>query len=106
MKLTKARLKEIVEEELGEVIRPRMDITHGIPPRRDIPPVRPGELRPPDAPAAPAPSRSAELDSLFKTVVATHKVAKADSSVPDHVVRSLSQIAGQVAKLMSVSEDL
>ena len=96
MKLTKARLKEIVEEELGEVIRPKMQITPG------IPPVRSGELR---SPITPAPSRGAELSDLFNKVVTTHKVAKADPSVPEHVVSSLSQIAGQIASLMSVSEE-
>ncbi len=96
MKLTKARLKEIIEEELGEVIRPKMQITPG------IPPVRSGELR---SPITPAPSRGAELSDLFNKVVTTHKVAKADPSVPEHVVSSLSQIAGQIASLMSVSEE-
>ena len=98
MKLTKARLKEIIEEELGEVIRPHR-ITPG------IPPIRPGELRPPVTPTAPTSSQGAGLDDLFQTVVATHKVAKADPSVPEHVVRSLSQIANQIASLMSVSEE-
>ena len=99
MKLTKARLKEIIEEELGEVIRPRMSVGSS-------------GLRPPGVPAAPAPepatsapSQSAELSDLFKTVVTTHKVAKADPSVPEHVVRSLNQIAGQIASLMSLSEE-
>ena len=96
MKLTKARLKEIIEEELGEVIRPKMQITPG------IPPVRSGELR---SPITPAPSQGAELSDLFNKVVTTHKVAKADPSVPEHVVSSLSQIAGQIASLMSVSEE-
>ena len=96
MKLTKARLKEIIEEELGEVSRPKMQITPG------IPPVRSGELR---SPITPAPSRGAELSDLFNKVVTTHKVAKADPSVPEHVVSSLSQIAGQIASLMSMSEE-
>ena len=99
MKLTKARLKEIIEEELGEIIRPRMSVGSS-------------GLRAPGVPAAPAPepetpapSQSAELGDLFKTVATTHKVAKADPSVPEHVVHSLSQIAGQIASLMSVSEE-
>ena len=102
MKLTKARLKEIVEEELGEVIRPRMDITHGIPPRRDIPPVRSGELRPPDAPAAPeepveAPSDESR-DRLWNMVNSYIKFAKKDPNVPDHIHYALNKIAQEIAK--------
>jgi hypothetical protein len=96
VKLTKARLKEIIEEELGEVIRPRMDITPG------IPPVRPGELRPPVAPAAPeepAEDPSGESrDRLWSMVNTYIKFAKADPNVPDHIHYALNKIAQEIAK--------
>ena len=96
MKLTKARLKEIIEEELGEVIRPRMAITPG------IPPVRPGELRPPVAPAAPEePAEAASdesRDRLWSMVNTYIKFAKKDPNVPDHIHYALNKIAQEIAK--------
>ena len=102
MKITRESLAKIIEEELGEVIRPRMSITHGIPPRRDIPPVRSGELRPPDAPAAPeepaeAPSDESR-DRLWNMVNSYIKFAKKDPNVPDHIHYALNKIAQEIAK--------
>ena len=107
MKLTKAKLKEIIEEELGEVIRPHQ-ITPGIPPRRDIPPVRPGELRPhtpemaPEQPEGPVmievPINT--LQDLYGMIKAEHDVSGADNQTPDRVTKSLSRIAGTLAGLL------
>lgn len=107
MKITRESLAKIIEEELGEVIRPH-HITHGIPPRRDIPPVRPGELRPhvPEmAPEQPEGSAMVEipiniLQDLYGMIKAEHDVSGADNQTPDRVTKSLSRIAGTLAGLL------
>ena len=108
MKITRESLAKIIEEELGEVIRPRMSITHGIPPRRDIPPVRPGELRPhapemaPEQPEGPAMVEIPIniLQDLYGMIKAEHDVSSADNQTPDRVTKSLSRIAGTLAGLL------
>ena len=96
MKLTKARLKEIIEEELGEVIHPRISVTPG------IPPVRPGGLRPPDAPPPTeepvGPAADESRDRLWSMVNAYIKFAKKDPNVPDHIHYALNRIAQEIAK--------
>jgi len=87
MKLTKSQLRKIIKEELG-----RMNIgSSGIP----SPPVEPLEQEE----EFPDDSR-ATLDELYKMTKSAHSVAKADPSVPSHVVRSLSNIAAKVASLL------
>lgn len=97
MKLTKARLKEIIEEELGEVIRPRMSVGSS-------------GLRPPGVPAAPAPepetpseepappATDPSRDRIWNMVNAYIKFAKKDSNVPDHIHYALNKIAQEIAK--------
>ena len=108
MKITRESLTKIIEEELGEVIRPRMDITHGIPPRRDIPPVRPGELRPhtpemaPEQPEGPVvvevPIET--LQDLYNMIKGEHDVSMADNQTPERVTKSLSRIAGTLVSIL------
>ena len=93
MKITKARLKEIIEEELGEVIRPRMNVGSS-------------GLRPPGVPAAPPPrtedppvaDASALRDRLMGMVMSYYKVSKTDPKVPGHVLHAFERLAQEIAK--------
>jgi hypothetical protein len=92
MKITKADLKKIIEEELGEVIRPRMNLGSS-------------GLRAPGVPAAPppeAPTPSADSvdlrGKLMGMVMSYYKVSKADPNVPSHVLRAFERLAQEIAK--------
>ena len=97
MKLTKARLKEIIEEELGEVIRPRMSVgSSGLRPP-GVPAAAPPEPETPVEEPAPAPSDPSR-DKLWSMVNAYIKFAKNDPNVPDHIHYALTKIAQEIAK--------
>ena len=94
MKITKARLKEIIEEELEEVIRPRMNVGSS-------------GLRPPGVPAAPPPplpekppmaDESDLRDKLMGMVMSYYKVSQTDPSVPRHVLHAFERLAQEIAK--------
>ena len=108
MKINRQGLTKIIEEELGEMLRPNMRITPG------IPPVRSGELRPPAAAETPAPEMAPEqpdgpimveipieaLQDLYGMIKGEHDVSIADNQTPERVTKSLSRIAGTLAGLL------
>ena len=108
MKINRQGLTKIIEEELGEMLRPNMRITPG------IPPVRSGELRPPAAAETPAPEMAPEqpegpvmvevpidaLQGLYGMIKGEYDVSMADDQTPERVTKSLSRIAGTLAGLL------
>ena len=101
MKINRQDLTKIIEEELGEMLRPRMN-------------VGPSGLRPPGVPAAPAPEMAPEqpdgpvmvevpidaLQDLYGMIKGEHDVSMADNQTPERVTKSLSRIAGTLAGLL------
>ena len=100
MKITKARLKEIVKEEVIEALRPRIDIgSSGLQPRvgkySRSPEVTPA---PPPSEKPPIADESALRDKLMSMVMSYYKVSQADNSVPEHVLRAFERLAQEIAK--------
>ena len=101
MKVTRESLARIIEEELGEILRPRMNVGSS-------------GLRPPGVPAAPAPEMAPAqpegpavvevpidaLQDLYGMIKGEHDVSMADNQTPERVTKSLSRIAGTLAGLL------
>ena len=101
MKITRENLTKIIEEELGEILRPRMNVGSS-------------GLRPPGVPAAPAPEMAPSppegpvmvnlpigaLQDLYGMIKGEHDVSMADDQTPERVTKSLSRIAGTLAGLL------
>jgi hypothetical protein len=94
MKITKERLKEIIEGELEEIIRPRMNVgSSGLRPSTTL-----GIS--PEAPSSTQDSSdSTDLRTkLMGMVMSYHKVSKSDPNVPSHVLRAFERLAQEIAK--------
>ena len=96
MKITKARLKEIISEELEEMLTPP-----GTPRMSTLGPsgLSPGEPSPEmeTEPLPPADS-SALRDRLWNMVTSYIEVSGKDPSVPGHVLHAFERLAQEIAK--------
>ena len=93
MKITRESLARIIEEELGEMLRPRMNVGSS------------GLTGPPPAPEMPAGPVMVQvpidaLQDVYGMVKAEHDLSKADNQTPERVIQSLSRIAGTLADLL------
>ena len=95
MKITRESLARIIEEELGEILRPRMNVGSS------------GLVAPPSAPAPEGPAGPVmvqipidALQDVYGMVKAEHDLSKADNQTPERVIQSLSRIAGTLADLL------
>jgi hypothetical protein len=101
MNLNRESLAKIIEEELGEILRPRMSVGQS-------------GLRPPGVPVAPAPEMAPEqpegpvmvevpigdLQDLYGMIKAEYDLSKADDRTPERITKTLSAIAGALVKLL------
>ena len=93
MKITRESLARIIEEELGEMLRPRMNVgSSGLTAQAPAPEMPAGPVMvqvPIDA-----------LQDVYGMVKAEHDLSKADNQTPERVIQSLSRIAGTLAGLL------
>ena len=93
MKITRESLARIIEEELGEILRPRMNVgSSGLTAQAPAPEMPSGPVMvqvPIDA-----------LQDVYGMVKAEHDLSKADNQTPERVIQSLSRIAGTLADLL------
>ena len=95
MKITKARLKEIISEELEEMLAPpagrmRGLGSSGLPPGGPSPEMEMEPLPPADS--------SALRDRLWNMVTSYIEVSGKDPSVPGHVLHAFERLAQEIAK--------
>ena len=93
MKITRESLARIIEEELGEMLRPRMNVGSS------------GLTGPPPAPEMPTGPVMVQvpidaLQDVYGMVKAEHDLSKADNQTPERVIQSLSRIAGTLVDLL------
>ncbi len=90
MKITKARLKEIISEELEELLAPP-----GTPRIASLSP----RSMPTSAPVEDPPeTKEALRDRLMGMVMSYYKVSKTDPKVPGHVLHAFERLAQEIAK--------
>jgi hypothetical protein len=90
MKITKAKLKEIISEELEELLVPA-----GTPRIASLSP----RSMPAPAPVEDPPKTKEELrDRLWTMVTSYYEVSSMDPSVPQHVMHAFERLAQEIAE--------
>ena len=99
MKITRESLAKIIEEELGEILRPRMNVgSSGL----VAPPSAPAPEMAPEQPEGPVMVQVpiGALQDLYGMIKGEHDVSMADNQTPERVTKSLSRIAGTLVGLL------
>ena len=100
MKITKGRLKEIIKEELTNEASGRIPMATSGGPGYRAPgiPAAPAPEMPTDTPEPELADESELRDRLMGMVMSYYRVSKADSNVPNHVLRAFERLAQEIAK--------